>query len=43
MYAQRRITSIVHGLPYTHLEALVGWKLLEAEMEHAGLESDLTK
>jgi aminopeptidase B len=43
MYAQRRLTTEVFGLPYTHLEAIAGWNLLKAEVEEQGADSALTR
>lgn len=36
MYAQRRITDMVHGEAYTALEYLVSWRLLEQEIKDQG-------
>ena len=43
MYAQRRITSIVHGEDWTHLEAMTGWALLKTEIEEKGADHPFTK
>lgn len=43
MYAQRRITNIVHGAEYTHLEAITGWQLLKTEVEEKGADHPFTR
>lgn len=43
MYAQRRITDLVHGPEFTALEALVGWRLLEQEIKDQGGTGPFTK
>jgi len=43
MYAQRRITDIVHGKEFTALEAIIGWQLLLIELDNLGHENPLTR
>jgi len=43
MYAQRRITTLVHGEAFTALEADIGITLLKEEIDAAGHEDPLTK
>lgn len=43
MYAQRRITTEVHGEAFTALEATTGQALLRADVEAYGADSPLTQ
>jgi hypothetical protein len=40
---QRRITTVVHGEAYTHLEAIAGKTLLKQEIQNLGATSPLTR
>ncbi|GFF85010.1 hypothetical protein IFM53868_04340, partial [Aspergillus udagawae] len=42
-YLERRIVAAVHGEPYRHFSAIIGWKALTDSVEHFGHEHDFTK
>lgn len=42
-YLERRILAAVHGEPYRHFSAIIGWKALEDSIEHFGHDHEFTK
>ncbi|ORY03662.1 leukotriene A-4 hydrolase [Clohesyomyces aquaticus] len=42
-YLERRIQATVHGEPYRHFSAIIGWKALEGSIERYGEDHPYTK
>ncbi|OJJ84939.1 bifunctional aminopeptidase/epoxide hydrolase [Aspergillus glaucus CBS 516.65] len=42
-YLERRILGAVHGEPYRHFSAIIGWKALSDSVEHFGQDHEFTK
>ncbi|KAL1967771.1 hypothetical protein VTN77DRAFT_2460 [Rasamsonia byssochlamydoides] len=42
-YLERRILAAVHGEPYRHFSAIIGWKGLVDSVEHYGHDHEFTK
>ncbi|KAK1141367.1 Leucyl aminopeptidase yscIV [Aspergillus melleus] len=42
-YLERRILAAVHGEPYRHFSAIIGWKSLADSVEHFGHDHEFTK
>ncbi|CAL5874870.1 uncharacterized protein PFLUO_LOCUS9172 [Penicillium psychrofluorescens] len=43
VYLERRILAAIHGEPYRHFSAIIGWKALTDAMEHFGHDHEFTK
>ncbi|KAL2221446.1 leukotriene A-4 hydrolase [Thermoascus aurantiacus ATCC 26904] len=42
-YLERRILAAIHGEPYRHFSAIIGWKALTDSVEHYGHDHEFTK
>ncbi|THC91673.1 hypothetical protein EYZ11_008868 [Aspergillus tanneri] len=42
-YLERRILAAVHGEPYRHFSAIIGWKALTDSVDHYGHDHEFTK
>ncbi|KAL2002046.1 hypothetical protein VTN02DRAFT_728 [Thermoascus thermophilus] len=42
-YLERRILAAIHGEPYRHFSAIIGWKALVDSVEHYGHDHEFTK
>ncbi|KAJ5170669.1 Leukotriene A4 hydrolase [Penicillium coprophilum] len=43
VYLERRILAAIHGEPYRHFSAIIGWKSLTDAVEHFGEDHEFTK
>ncbi|OJJ50450.1 hypothetical protein ASPZODRAFT_11321 [Penicilliopsis zonata CBS 506.65] len=43
VYLERRILAALHGEPYRHFSAIIGWKALSDAVEHFGQNHEFTK
>ena len=42
-YLERRVQAYIHGEPYRHFSAVIGWKALEGSIERYGADHPYTK